>query len=63
MRYSDIRFEDLPSYEIGLEAGIQRGMKQGLLEGKLESVVYMIKKFGADINEIAKELNISKIKY
>jgi predicted transcriptional regulator len=37
-------------------------MQKGLLEGKLESAVYMIKKFGADINEIAKELNISKNK-
>jgi len=50
----DVRYEELPSYEIGLERGIQKGK----FESKIEDALIMIKKFKIDIKEVAKELSI-----
>ena len=33
MRLSDIKLEDLPSYEIGLEKGMQKGIEKGMQKG------------------------------
>jgi len=52
----DIRYEDLPSYEIGM----QRGKLEGKLEGKIESAVTLIRELNIPIDVIAKKLNISK---
>ena len=49
MRISDIRWEDLPSYEIGLEKGIQKG-------------VISLYKYVKDIDVISKEFNLEKTK-
>jgi len=70
----DVRYEELPSYEIGLEIGIKRGIKRGIKEGieqgielgiqkgkfesKIEDALIMIKKFKIDIKDVAKELSI-----
>jgi predicted transposase/invertase (TIGR01784 family) len=71
---SKVKWEDLPSYEIGfekgledglqqgLEKGLQQGLEKGLQEGvekgKLESAKIMINKFGISVEEVSKELNI-----
>jgi len=64
----DIRYEDLPSYEIGMQRGMQKGMQRGKLEGilegekkgKLESAVTLIRELNIPIDVIAQKLNISK---
>ena len=48
------RYEELPSFELGLEKGIQKGK----LEGKLETAITMIKEFGLSINEVAIKLKL-----
>jgi predicted transposase/invertase (TIGR01784 family) len=65
MRYSDIRFEDLPSYEIGLEAGIQRGMQQGIQRGMQQGMQQAKKetiingyRAGIDLEMISKMLKM-----
>ncbi len=50
-----VRYEELPSYETGLEKGIERG----LLNGKLESTTTMIIEFGLPADEGARKLKIS----
>jgi len=52
----DIRYEDLPSYEIGME----RGKLEGEKKGKLESAVTLIRELNIPIDVIAQKLNISK---
>ena len=54
----DVRYEELPSYEIGLERGIERGIQKGKFESKIEDALIMIKKFKIDIKDVAKELSI-----
>jgi len=69
----DVKLEDLPSYEIGLEKGIEKGIERGIEKGKLQIIKSLIgliddetlsKKTGVDINIIKKlkdekwELNI-----
>ena len=58
-----IRYEELPSYEIGLEKGIEegieKGLKRGLLNGKLERTTTMITEFGLPVDEVARKLKIS----
>jgi len=60
----DIRYEDLPSYEIGMQRGMQKGKLEGILEGekkgKLESAVTLIRELNIPIDVIAQKLNISK---
>ena len=60
----DIKYEDLPSYEIGLERGynngISQGLSQGLSQGIFETAIKMIDKFNLSIDEVIKELNIKK---
>jgi len=62
MGLMDIRWEDLPSYEIGLEKGIKDGMEQGLQQGlqkgKIESAKIMIRDFRLSIDEVSKKLDI-----
>ncbi len=67
----EIKYEQLPSYEIGLEKGIeegiergrqegrQEGIHQGLSQGTLQTAITLIQKFKLSIEEVAKELNIS----
>jgi hypothetical protein len=57
MRLSDIRWEDLPSYEIGLEKGMQKGIQKGLEKG-----VISLYKYVKDIDLISKEFNLEKTK-
>jgi predicted transposase/invertase (TIGR01784 family) len=64
------RWEDLPSYEIGLEKGIEDGMKKGIekgiekgkeegfLKGKLEAAKLMLKEFNLKAEDVAKKLDI-----
>ena len=51
----DIKYEDLPSYEIGME----RGLSQGLSQGIIKTAITMIHKFKLSVEDVAKELNIS----
>lgn len=55
----DIKYEDLPSYEIGMERGISQGFSQGISEGVLNTAIKMINKFKLSIEDVADELNIS----
>ena len=55
----EIKYEQLPSYEIGLERGLQQGMQQGTLQATYSNAVLMVKEFGLDVAEVAKKLNIS----
>ena len=62
----DIRYEDLPSYEIGYESGIQKGIQKGIKEGIqkgefngiLKSAKLMVERFNLSIESVSKELNI-----
>ena len=60
----DIKYEDLPSYEIGLERGynngISQGLSQGISQGIFETAIKMIDKFNLSIDEVIKELNIKR---
>ncbi len=47
----DIRYEDLPSYEIGMERGISQGV--------IKTAITMISKFKLSVEDVSKELNIS----
>ena len=51
---SNIKLEDLPSFEIGYEKGIQKGIKKGIKKG-----VKALYEFGIDINTISKKFDIS----
>jgi predicted transposase/invertase (TIGR01784 family) len=62
---TQINYEKLPSFYLGLEKGIERGIEQGKLEGKLEIAKKLIdildietiaNKTGLTINEIKKLL-------
>ncbi len=63
----DIKYEDLPSYEIGMEKGMERGMErgfskgvtQGKIDGVIDTAITMITKFKLSAEDVAKELNIS----
>ncbi len=59
----EIKYEQLPSYEIGLEKGMERGRQEGISEGisqgTLQAAITLIQKFKLSIEEVAKELNIS----
>ena len=71
----EINYENLPSYEIGLEKGIERGiergikrgiergrsqgLRQGLSQGVINTAITMIKEFNLSIEVVAKKLNIS----
>ncbi len=50
----EIKFEDLPSYEIGFE----RGIKKGKWKSKLEDAIIMIEKFNLKVQDVSKELKI-----
>jgi predicted transposase YdaD len=51
----DMKLEELPSYQIGMERGVSQGISQGITS----SAIKMITKFKLSIEEVAKELNIS----
>ena len=63
----DIKYEDLPSYEIGMERGfnngfnngISEGLSQGISQGIITTAITMIKEFNLSIDIVAKKLNIS----
>ncbi len=59
----EIKYEDLPSYEIGIERGMQKGMQRGIergvSQGAMQAASTMIKKFKLSVEDVAKELNIS----
>lgn len=55
----DIRYEDLPSYEIGMERGMERGILQGVSQGIITTAITMIKEFNLSVEQVAKKLNIS----
>ena len=62
MRLMDIKWEDLPSYEIGMEKGFEVGMQNGLQEGLQQGIkkgeergkIKAFYELGFDIKEIAK---------
>jgi predicted transposase YdaD len=56
---SDIRYEDLPSYEIGVEAGILKGMQEGIQQAK-QTLVFNLLKNGLDEKLIASSAEISE---
>ncbi len=58
----EIKFEDLPSYEIGFERGIEKGFKKGIEKGfekkALEDAIIIIEKFNLKVKDVSKELKI-----
>ncbi len=66
MGLMDIKWEDLPSFDLGLEVGEKRGEKKGEEKGKKEgekigkikSATIMVKEFNLEPIEVAKKLNI-----
>ena len=61
MRLMDIKWEDLPSYEIGMEKGFKDGFQDGFQDGVQKGEeIGKIKAFyelGFDIKEISKRVN------
>ena len=55
----NIRFEDLPSYQIVLERGIKRGIERGKEEERFKNMAIMVEKFGLSIEQVAKEFDVS----
>ncbi len=59
----DMKFEDLPSYSIGMERGIERGIERGfergISQGIIHSAITMIKEFHLSVEQVASKLNIS----
>ena len=63
MRFMDISWEDLPSYEIGMEKGFERGIEKGIERGKeIERIKFInaMIKLGIKPSQIAKELNVDE---
>jgi len=54
MRLIDIKWEDLPSYEIGLEKGIEKGSNQE----RLKNAIIMVKDFDLEPEKVAEKLNL-----
>ena len=59
MGLQNLTWEDLPSYEIGLERGIKRGIQKGLKQGILKGRVITLYELDFPIEEIAKRLNLN----
>jgi len=59
----ETRYQDLPSYEIGIEKGLEKGLEKGRNEAKKASAKEM-KKLGFDLEIISKvtKLSIKEIK-
>jgi len=55
----DIKYEELPSYEIGMERGFSKGVDYGVSQGMMETAIKMIKEFNLSIDAVAKKLDIS----
>jgi predicted transposase/invertase (TIGR01784 family) len=59
----DMKLEELPSYEIGMERGISRGMTLGITQGISQGIIatasMMIKEFHLSVEQVANKLNIS----
>ncbi len=67
----EIRYEKLPSYEIGMEkgyedgqiAGMEQGMQQGISQGisqtMISNAIIMVKDFNLSVEDVAKKLNLS----
>ena len=51
--FKEVKLEDLPSYEIGIEKGMEKGMEKGVLS---------LYKYVKDIDLISKEFNMKKDK-
>jgi len=56
-----VKFEDLPSYEIGMEKGFEKGMEKGMEKG-IEKGVVALFKVTKDIDLIQKEFGLKKEK-
>jgi hypothetical protein len=61
------KYEDLPSYDIGMERGIEQGiqrgmeqgMEQGILHNKIKNAIIMVKDFNLNPKDVATKLEIS----
>ncbi len=74
MGLQNLTWEDLPSYEIGLEKGLEKGLEEGLekglkkgleegiKKGVLKGKILMLKELGFSDKEISQKLNISQNK-
>ena len=59
MRLSEVRLEDLPSYQIGLEKGLRQGLEQGIMKKAIEASLIAIKEFGIKPEVVAKKFGVS----
>lgn len=55
---TQINYEKLPSYYLGLEKGIEEGIEKGREEAKYESALIFINEMKLDPSDVAKKLNI-----
>jgi len=58
-----MRWDELPSYEIGLEKGIEKGIEKGHLQGELAKALKMaqlMKKNGEPVNKISLYTGLSE---
>ena len=62
MRLSEVRLEDLPSYEIGFKKGIDDGFKQGIEQATFENAIFIIDKYNISIEQVSKDFSIPKEK-
>ena len=62
MGLQNLTWEDLPSYEIGLERGIEKGMQEGiqkgLEKGLIEGEILAYYKLGLDIQTISQKMKL-----
>ncbi len=56
----EIKWEDLPSYEIGLERGLERGIEKGMERGMEKGKIVALFEIGFGADEIAKKYKKSK---
>ena len=63
LRLSEIKLEDLPSYEIGFEKGLEKGVEKGIEKGKklaLKEIANKLILNVKDEKEVAKLLGIDE---
>ena len=64
MGLQNLTWEDLPSYEIGLEKGIEKGLaegiEQGIEKGKITGKILAYYELGLDIKTIANKINLTE---
>jgi len=63
MNIANPKWEDFPSYWVGMEKGMEKGIEEGIKKGEkigiLKGKIITLKELGLDNKEIAKKCNVS----